>query len=171
MDNILLEQYNKRYDEVFCVNDIPKDQYVVYILTFNDKPIVLGHGKRNRAKVIFDDSNTTTIHVKSLIVKLYLLYGVGEFKRYIIKCDNKNEASEIETKLHKNIGGNSLKIPTYIKDKLFNGLDKSDNIFKFLSIALLSSYDGISDLKKWKKEDIISDADWLEIIKRINLKY
>ena len=73
---------------------------MVYILVFNNNPIVLGHGQRNRSKVIFDNENQiTSSHLKALFVRLYNLYGNGEFNRYIISCQNKDEAKKIEVKL------------------------------------------------------------------------
>lgn len=170
IESIISGIFDNIVERVVSLSEIPKNQYMVYILFYNDKPIVLGKGKYNRSKVIFDDLNRTTPHVKSLKVKLYHLYGDGNFERYIIRCKDDKQSKLIEKQLHDVIGGNTLKVSDDIKSKLLLGLKENDIIYKFLSIALLSSYDGISDLIRWKKANIINETEWKEIKTRLNLK-
>ncbi len=140
---------------------MPPGRYGVYILALNERPIVLGHGRRNRARVIFDDTaSITPNHIKSIFVRLYHLYGSGTFARYLINCADKTEAIEIETSLHHRIGGNSRDLPKDILDKLFSGIEPEGICALLLKIALTSSYDGISDLRRWKKARLIKESDW-----------
>ncbi len=153
------------------IHDIPRKDYMVYILTFNSNPIVLGHGKKNRSKVIFDDLNhITNGHIKALFVRLYNLYGNGIFERYLINCPNKAEANKIENELHKELGGNTRNIPANIRSKLFDNLDKNSVSYLILEIIIRSSFDGLSDLKKWRTDGIISDNVWEELSRRLLLK-
>jgi hypothetical protein len=151
-------------------NDLPDNKYMVYILTFNNNPIVVGHGKKNRAKIIFDNENQiTSSHLKSIFVRLYQLYAEGEFERFVIFCRDKDEAKEIEKVLHREIGGNTRNIPENIKNRLFNGLESSSIVRLILEIALRSSFDGISDLKKWRADGLINDDIWSHISERLRL--
>lgn len=151
--------------------DIPKVGYMVYILTFNGNPIVLGHGRRNRAKIIFDSVNQTTqSHFKALLVRLYYLFGNGQFERYVILCQSKDEAKIIESDLHKHLGGNNRKLPQEIRNQLFYGLDPNSSSYLLLEIALRSSFDGLSDIKKWNADGILSNTIWTEISQRLQLK-
>jgi hypothetical protein len=144
---------------------------MVYILLFNGNPIVLGHGKKNRSKVIFDnEQQITSSHLKAFIVRLYNLYGNGEFNRYIIGCENKEEAQAIESNLHKQIGGNNRNIPAEIRKQLFNDLNPKSPSYLVLEIALRSSFDGLSDLRKWRADGILSNTIWLDISRRLRLK-
>lgn len=170
MLNSLEQLYPNRIISLECVNDIPNFEYCVYILTFNNDVIVLGHGKRNRAKVIFDnDIQITRGHIKALFVRLYNLFGIGEFKRYIIKCQNKEEAKQLENSLHKQIGGNNRDLPAEIRNQLFYGFADNSVTYLVLQIALRSSFDGISDLRKWRRDGILSDAVWEEISHRLRI--
>lgn len=152
------------------VDDIPKGIYLVYILSYNSEPLIIGHGRQNRAKVIFDDINrVTTGHIKALFVRLYRLFGDGVFKQFIIECLDKGEAQRIEKNLHKQFGGNNRDFPLNFRIKLFDGLDKASLSYLLLEISLRSSFDGLSDLKKWYSDGIIDDGTWLEISKRLHL--
>lgn len=166
--------------EVFNENQIPKknlngaDCYVVYILTYKDKPIVLGMGKENRAKVIFDsiEKKPTKSHIKSLLVRIYHLYGSSnqdDFRRFIIPQNSKADAKKLESYYHKNIGGNSIEIPDDFKQKLFQGIENDEVSKMILHMALVSSYSGISDLDKWKSHGIISAKQWESISNRLKL--
>jgi len=167
----LQQLYPNRIISPVTINDIPNNGYMVYILIFNNNPIVLGHGKRNRAKVIFDNENQiTTSHLKALFVRLYNLYGNGEFERYIINCQNKEDAKQIEKNLHNKIGGNNRDIPTEIRNKLFNGLQPNSVSYLVLEIALRSSFDGLSDIRKWRADRILSDEIWTDISQRLCLQ-
>jgi len=153
------------------LSEIPNNIYLVYILFFNGNPVVLGHGKKNRAKVIFDNINQiTTSHLKALFVRLYTLFGDGNFNRFIIECSSKEEAKIIESNLHKQIGGNNRNIPNDIRQKLFDGIE-NDSISKLvLEIALRSSFDGLSDIRKWKADNILSNEVWNEISEKLQLQ-
>ena len=90
--------YPNRILKPISLKEIARGKYLVYILTLNDKPIVVGHGKQNRAKIIFDDKNqTTSNHLKALFVRIYRLFSEGfQFNQYVIECENKEEAKSIE---------------------------------------------------------------------------
>ena len=60
MFETLNQLYPNRVNIPQNVNDLVNNIYYVYILTYNNSPIVVGHGEKNRAKVIFDDSDTIT---------------------------------------------------------------------------------------------------------------
>lgn len=170
MFNRLQALYPNRVLKPVNVNDIPTDGYMVYILTFNNKPIVLGHGKKNRSRVIFDDKDQITkYHIKALFVRLYNLFGDGNFHKYIIKCSSKEEAKEIENNLHREVGGNTRHIPAEIRSQLFANLNVNSVPYLLLEIALRSSYDGLSDLRKWRSDGIINDEIWAEISERLKL--
>lgn len=156
------------------VSDIEEGKEYVYILTVNQKAIVVGHGKKNRAKVIFDTPQTlpTQTHIKSILVRLYHLYGDENFvfKRYLISCDSKEKAKEIEKEIHNNFGGNKTSLPEDIKEKIFEGL-KGNVLTNFvLNAALCSSYSGISDLRKWRKERLIDDQTWKVICDKLHME-
>jgi hypothetical protein len=152
------------------VQEIPKDIYIVYILSFNDLSIVVGHGKKRRAQVIFDDEfQITKCHIKAFIVRLYKLYGNGEFGKYIIICRDKEEAKIIEKNLHDAIRGNKIDVPSEIRKQLFANLDPNSIVSMILEIALQSSFDGLSDLRKWRGKGLLSDEVWSEISQRLKL--
>ena len=153
-------------------DELINNVYYVYILTFNDSPIVVGHGKKNRAKVIFDDINTITQgHLKAFLIRIYRIFSDGLFNQFVINCDNKEEAKIIENNLHLNIGGNRNAINQDLLFSLFDGIDVNSKQWVYLKLALLSSFDGLSDLKKWRREGVISDEDWVVISNRIQLNY
>lgn len=159
--NILETLYPNRITEPAAVQDIPRGVYMVYILTYNDTPIVVGHGKHNRAKVIFDDKNQiSSAHIKAIFVRAYRLFGQGEFKQFLITCHNKNEAKEIEATLHREIGGNSRNLPEDILTSLFKDISTDSTGYMVLRMALSSSFDGLSDLKMWRKDGILNDELW-----------
>jgi hypothetical protein len=170
MVNILNELYPNRFTIPLGLNDIPNKGYMVYILTHNNKPIVLGHGQKNRSKVIFDDEiNITSGHLKALFVRLYYLYGNGIFNRFIISCNNKEEARTVERHLHQIIGGNKRIIPSDIRNKLFDGIEPNSTSHLVLEIALRSSFDGLSDIRKWRTDGILNETIWRDISKRLKL--
>lgn len=170
MFEILQQLFPNRVIIPQSINDIPTNTYMVYILTHNGSPIVLGQGKKNRSKVIFDDLNQiTSSHLKALFVRLYVLFGGGIFERYIIICEDRSEAKSIENNLHHTIGGNHRNIPIEIRNQLFNGLDPNSITYLLLEIALRSSFDGLSDIRKWRNDRILSDRIWGELSERLQL--
>ena len=143
------------------IADIPSGTYVVYVLAVDDCPIVVGHGKRNRARVIFDnESCITTGHIKAIFVRAYHLFGHKNFTRYIIPCDSKAQAQQIEKQLHQAVGGNSRKLPETVRTHLFRDVTPGTPSDMVLRMAFSSAFDGISDLKHWRKEGILNDDIW-----------
>lgn len=172
MFDTLNQLYPNRISNPQNAGELINNVYYVYILTFNDSPIVVGHGKKNRAKVIFDDINTITQgHLKAFLIRIYRIFGDGLFNQFVINCDNKEEAKIIENNLHLNIGGNRNAINQDLLFSLFDGIDVNSKQWVYLKLALLSSFDGLSDLKKWRREGVISDEDWVVISNRIQLNY
>jgi hypothetical protein len=152
------------------IQDIPSTGYMVYILYFNGAPIVLGHGTKNRAKVIFDDViNCTWNHIKSSIVRLHHLFDNGTYERKIIPCQSKSEASILEKKLHKELGGNRLAIPNDIRRSLFSNLQPGSTVELILNLALESSFSALADLRNWRKKGLIPEPDWAQISERLRL--
>lgn len=162
--------YPNRVILLHDVNEIPSNKYMVYLLAYNNNPIVLGHGKRNRSKVIFDNVGIITpSHLKAMFVRLYVLFGEGQFSRFIIIADDKQEAHEIEKNLHQQIGGNHRIIPNEIRKKLFDGIAPYSVEYLVLEIALRSSFDGLSDIRKWRKDGILNDDVWYAISNKLQL--
>ncbi len=80
-------RYPGRVERPTEASDIRSDFFYVYILTIGEQPIIVGHGKRNRARVIFDsETSTTPNHIKALTVRLHLLFAnAGSvYGRYLI---------------------------------------------------------------------------------------
>jgi hypothetical protein len=165
----LSKLYPDRWLAPASVEDIHHKDYMVYILERDGEAIVVGHGRKNRAKVIFDDlQKTTNGHIKAIFVRLHHLYAIKntKFLRYIITCNSKKEAQEVEANLHAVIKGNHRKLPSDIEDHIFEGLP-SDGVAKMLlKIALASSFDGLLDLKVWRRKGIINDDLWQIIGKK-----
>ncbi|TWW09347.1 hypothetical protein E3A20_15230 [Planctomyces bekefii] len=154
------------------VNEIQNRTWYVYILTYENRAIVVGQGKRNRAKVIFDNVNIRTdYHYKSLLVRLYRLFGNGVFNQFLITCNSRDESKIIEKELHREIGGKGTVIENDILEILFQNIERNSSIWAFLKIALLSSYSGLSDLKKWRKGGIINDLEWQIITDKLQIEY
>jgi hypothetical protein len=153
------------------LSDIPRDTYMVYILIHNHKEaLVVGHGKYNRAKVICDDlTQTTSGHIKAMKVRLTHLFGSGEFSRFVIPCDSKKQAGELEAELHREIGGNQSALSDDIETALWKGIDPGSPEELLLKVARLSAFDGLYDLKRWRKEGIVPDAVWEPIAAKLTL--
>lgn len=155
------------------VSDISRTKYLVYILTLDDRPIVVGHGKHNRAKIIFDDiKQITSGHLKALFVRIYRLFSEdSHFDQYLIECKSKDEAKQIEAHLHSEIGGNSRALPQHLINLLHQGYDDDSLEKMVLQMAQHSSFDGISDIKKWRREGILKDTVWENIKDKLKLVY
>ena len=52
LNDTLNNEFPNQFRSPKTLAEIPKDVYMVYILAFDDKPIVLGKGKKYRAKII-----------------------------------------------------------------------------------------------------------------------
>ncbi len=156
------------------IQDIPRNRFVVYVLVHNNNPIVVGHGKNNRAKVIFDNEQVITQHhFKALTVRLYWLFGEtsDHFERYIIACESKGDAQKEEKALHKTIGGNSTAIPTHIKEKLFDGIAEDSSERMIINMALNSSFGGISDIRKWRQKGFLNDRVWEIVSLKLRIQH
>ena len=176
MTNIekLKNAYPDKLITVKSLSDIPKGTRLVYILFYGDLALVVGEGEENRARVITDDINSITpSHKKAIKVRLYCLFGDPKqlFSRYIIKCDSKIDAQSIEKNIHKMIGGNDSSIDPVILQALFKDWQPYSHEWIFMKLALCSAFDGISDLKCWRREAIINDEIWTRLCKRIQLNY
>lgn len=140
---------------------IPRGVYMVYILALNETAIVVGHGRRDRARVIFDGLGQTTAHFKAFLVRSYHLHAPAgaNFQRYLVSCAGKQEASVRERQIHALIGGNNPQIPLELSQALFQGLVVGSVPWVLLKAAQVSGYDGLSDLRKWRNLGIIDDAN------------
>ena len=168
--------------EINNLSKIPKKKYVVYSLAVDGKFIVLGHGKKNRAKVIFDNINTITYsHIKSFKVRLYHLFkpeNEYEYVRKIIECNNKEDAQKKEKRLHNKIeGGNTNRLVEHFYNELVTALnllvlskEEGDQVKLLLKISLNSSNSGLNDLKKWYKNGIINGKILGSLKKILQLK-
>lgn len=165
----LYQDYSEKIIVPHTLRDIPKERYLVYILLNNGHAMIVGQGKQNRARVIFDTENQPpTNHIKAMSVRLMNIYGRdNHFERFILLCASEAESKQIERDLHQQIGGNSTQIPEYILSELFKGLEPNSIPAIILKIALNSSYNGIADLKKWRREGILDDATWGVIAERL----
>jgi len=165
--------YPNRILKPILLNEISRKKYLVYILTLNNKPIVVGHGKQNRAKIIFDDKNQITSgHLKALFVRIYHLFSENaQFHQYLIECESKEEAKSIERNLHNKIGGNKRDLPEETLTQLFEGFEENSIEYMVLQMALYSSFDGISDIKKWRREGILKNGVWENIKAKLELDY
>ena len=176
MNEIILEiikDYNLVLEEPESMADLDDDIYYVYVLAFNGNAIVLGHGRINRAKIIFDigAGPHASGHLKAMLVRVYKrYYRVEGFRRYVIKCSGKQQAKDIEKQLHGQIGGNANELPEELKEALLAELEEKSFARLFLNLALLSGYDGLSDLKKWRRSGLIADDDWQIIVVRLGLE-
>lgn len=156
----LEKAYPGRISEAAAVQEIPSGVFLVYILVCDGKPIVVGHGKRNRGRVIFDDVNQITRgHIKAIFVRAFHLFRGKTFERYFIECADKFEALSIEKDLHKVIGGNTRDLPYAVEKEIFSGIDcKVTELV--IRIALLSSFDGLSDINLWRRKGVLNDDIW-----------
>lgn len=169
----LHKKYPDRIENPAQRADILPRIFYVYILTVGDQPVVVGHGRKNRAKVIFDSVEYTTFgHIKAFTVRLHALFGEEDdvFAQHLIRCESKDEARQIEADIHREFGGNSLAIPARIRDRLFQDIAERSPAWMALRMALASSFDGIGDLKKWRREGILDDKAWKIVADRLRLK-
>jgi len=144
------------------------------MLFYGNRALVAGEGQETRARVITDGLEINPpAYIKAIKVRLYRLYGSNDrgFRAFIIKCNSKVEARRIEKEVHVKIGGNNSEIGPEILNQLFDQLEEGSLTSIFLRQALYSSYDGISDLKKWRREGIIADGIWIDVCQRLNIDY
>lgn len=168
----LQRRFPSRIERPADVGDIPSGVFLVYMLAVDGHPVVIGSGKKNRAQIIFDSKHAITRdHAKAMTVRLYVLFGRDDilFERYLIRCASKEEAKEIEHALHRDFGGNIRNVPEDIYQKLFRGFAEDSLVRMVLQMALCSGFDGISDLKRWRRRGILRDEIWREISDRLML--
>jgi len=157
MIDILSNLYGERIIEIQTHLQIPGDEYMVYIFGMNDSPVVVGHGKKIRSKLICDDlTQITKGHIKAFFVRCCLLYGEGPFDRLVIRCQNKQEALQTESVVHGLIGGNVLQLPPEVEDQLFQDIEPGSKSDMVLRMAMASSFSAISDLLKWDRLGLLS---------------
>jgi len=174
LQNNLRQEFGSRLIEPVALDRIPTGQYLVYALERNGQVIVLGHGQRSRARVVLDDlTHTTKNHIKALFVRLYHVYGSESdvYQRFVIRCADKAEAAAVERQLHSRLGGNNRDIPDAIRSSLFAGLTPHSVPLTLLHAALLSSYDGLNDLRNLHQHGIISNSDWAVITRKLRLDH
>ena len=168
----LAKQYPDRLTQTHSASDILPNTYYDYILTVDEQPVIVGHGKKNRAKVIFDSlSSTTRNHIKALILRLHHIYAPENvaYNRWLLRCDSKEEARQIEVTIHNEFGGNKITLPSAIEEKLFKDLPEESLAKMVIKMALCSSFDGLTDLYRWRQKGILDDAVWEEISRRLRL--
>ena len=172
LQTTLRQEFGPRLIEPVSVNQIPTGEYLVYVLERNGRVIVLGHGQRLRARVILDDlTHSTKNHLKALFVRLYHVYGheTDVYRRFVIRCANKAEATAVERQLHGRLGGNNRDLPAAIRSSLFDGLTPHSVPWTLLHVAVLSSYDGLTDLRNLRQHGVISNSDWAVLTRRLRL--
>ena len=170
--NILNQHFPGRVIIPQVLANIPAQGYMVYVLSCDDRAIVVGHGKKNRARIILDSATLITLnHVKAIFVRLHHLFPKkgSKFDRYLITCASKEEAKAVERQLHTLIGGNSRGLPARIRRQLFAGITRHSMPWLFLKLALLSSFDGLADLRGWHRARIIDAKTWRVISKKLQL--
>lgn len=188
--NINVKQYKSKKD---LKNDLKnnfsdqkhKEHYMVYALTFNDKAIVVGHGRYDRAQVIFDNYETYTLtHIKSTLIRMYhLAYKENEkdvydnriniYQRFIGFCGDKKLAEKIEKNMQAQYGGNQNEIPSELKNSILINTHNDKMARIILDLAFSSGYCGLSDLYKWRRKDNqlgIGDIVWNKIWDDLHLR-
>lgn len=160
---------NFKYTSLNDFKKIPNHKYLVYALKAGEDYIVLGHGRKNRAKVIYDNINNITYsHLKSFKVRLYILFRSHlKYSSEIIICEDKKTAWELEKLLHKEYTkSNTNDLITEFKSDLEPSWKEHRDVELLLKIALNSSNSGLNDIKKWHRKKIIRERDY-KIIKSI----
>lgn len=168
--DILNEMFPDQVIEPGGVEEIPEHARLVYVLCRDDRAIVVGEGRKSRARVLFDDATRCTKgHIKSLMVRLHhLCAGPGaRFSRFVITCADKPEARQREKELHRLFGGNSCQLPAEAMERVFSGLRPYSPVWMVLKMACASSFSGLDDLAKWRRQGILNDETWAEVSNRL----
>lgn len=153
-----------------------KNEYRVYIMTRDDNAIILGHGRWDRAKVIFDDlSKYTATHCKSGLLRLYNLYDLSlttkpSIGRYMILCENKVQAEKLEHELQRKFGGNVSEVPQYLFDFILRNYSKGSPEWLLVMMAFQSNFSPLTDLCKWRRKGLILDNVWKNLVDLLYLK-
>jgi len=149
--------YADQLIQVETPDQIPVNQYMVYIFGMNGSAVVVGHGQKNRAKVILDNQDCLTPnHIKSLHVRCCVIHGQGPFEKLIIPCDSKASARQTELEIQALLGGNVLQLPTQVEEKLFEDIEPSSMTDMVLRMAMASSFSAIADLLKWARLGLLN---------------
>jgi hypothetical protein len=150
--------------------------HLVYILAKNDAARAIVAGKQSpanpsRSRVIFDDIHRTTTHFKAMLVRLNHLFNPPDtvYSRFIITCDNAEEAKVTEKTVHKHFNGDDPSIPPAFREAVLRGFPSYSVPWTTLCFAMSSAYDGISDLQKWRRLKLIDDLDWRLVSDRLQL--
>ena len=142
--------------QVETPDQIPVNNYMVYIFGMNNMAVVVGHGKKNRAKVILDNQDhLTPNHIKSLHVRCCVMHGQGPFEKMIIPCDSKASARQTELEIQALLGGNVLQLPPQVEGRLFEDIEPGSMTDMVLRMAMASSFSEIADLLKWARLGIL----------------
>jgi hypothetical protein len=153
----ILTNYADQLIQVETPDQIPVNQYMVYIFGMNGSAVVVGHGKKNRAKVILDNQDyLTPNHIKSLHVRCCVMHGQGPFEKLIIPCDSKASARQTELEIQALLGGNVLHLPTQVEEKLFEDIEPGSMTDMVLRMAMASSFSAIADLLKWARLGLLT---------------
>ena len=148
----ILSNLCERMIEIQTHLQIPGDEYMVYIFGMNGTAVVVGHGQKNRAKVILDNQDhLTPNHIKSLHVRCCVMHGQGPFEKLIIPCDSKASARQTELEIQALLGGNVLQLPSQVEEKLFEDIEPGSMTDMVLRMAMASSFSAIADLLKWAR--------------------
>jgi hypothetical protein len=152
------------------------DGHLVYVLALNDQAPAVVAGKRSpgnpaRANVIFDDLEHATTHYKAMLVRLHHLFNPPgtTYSRYLITCANAAEAGATENTVHRHFNGDNPDVPPAFRAAVLNGFPAYSAPWTLLCCAMASAYDGIYDLRRWRKLGLINDADWQSISVRLQL--
>lgn len=149
--------YADQLIQVETPDQIPVNQYMVYIFGMNGTAVVVGHGQKNRAKVILDNQDCLTPnHIKSLHVRCCVIHGQGPFEKLIIPCDSKVSARQTELEIQALLGGNVLQLPTQVEEKLFEDIEPGSMTDMVLRMAMASSFSAIADLLKWARLGLLN---------------
>jgi len=149
--------YADQLIQVETPDQIPVNQYMVYIFGMNGTAVVVGHGQKNRAKVILDNQDCLTPnHIKSLHVRCCVIHGQGPFEKLIIPCDSKASARQTELEIQALLGGNVLQLPTQVEEKLFEDIEPGSMTDMVLRMAMASSFSAIADLLKWARLGLLN---------------
>lgn len=145
-------------------------------MTRDDNAIILGHGRWDRARVIFDNlTKYTATHCKSGLLRLYNIYDLSlankpKIGRYMIMCENKIEAEKLEHELQRQFGGNVSEVPQYLLDHILQGFAPGSPVWLLIMLAFQSNFSPLTDLNKWRRKGLIpDDAIWNEIVRLLYL--
>jgi hypothetical protein len=153
----MLSNYADQLMQVETPDQIPVNQYMIYIFAMNGTAVVVGHGQKNRAKVILDNQDRLTPnHIKSLHVRCCVMHGQGPFEKMIIPCDSKASARQAELEIQALLGGNVLQLPPQVEEKLFEDIELGSMTDMVLRMAMVSSFSAIADISKWARLGLLA---------------